>query len=396
MQTLSAKPLRILAHVYAYQKASREMSGGILHYSSTHPGVQIRFYGPGTPWSHIDEFAKWQPDGIIIGGSDSHTVSTIENIGCRAAVFINTDGPEMCSLRHASIYCDNQAIAESAALLFAKKKLRHFAYVGTRARDAWSIKRGESFRRFAQSEQSTFTSFDLPPTRIKNHNKELSDLALWLRGLPKPCGVFAACDARAKDVLDAAAEAGIAIPGQLLVCGVDDEEFICRQTSPSLTSIIPDFPSGGYLAAEQLVTLLSGNERRLPRRRFGVKGIVERLSTCDANGANQAVLRAQEFIREHALSDISVEDVAKAAGASLRLLQKNFKAFTGGTVCGAIQSHRLSQVCDLLRETTTPIGQIGELCGFGDEKHLKKIFRKRFGCTMRDFRATPSSAIHTP
>lgn len=391
MQPLPTKHLRILAHVYAYQKASREMSGGILHYSSTHPGIQIRFYGPGTPWSHIDEFAKWEPDGIIIGGSDSRTVSAIENIGCRAAVFINTDGPEKCGLRHASIYCDNQAIAEAAANLFTKKKLKHFAYVGTRARDAWSIERGESFRRFAQPEQSTFASFDPPPTRIKNHSKELSDLALWLKGLPKPCGVFAACDARAKDVLDAAAESGIAIPEQLLVCGVDDEEFICRQTSPTLTSIIPDFPSGGYLAAEQLATLLSGGERRLARRHFGVKGIIERLSTCDASGANQMVLRAQEFIREHGVRDISVEDVAKASGASLRLLQKNFKSFTGGTVCAAIQSHRLSRACDLLRETTTPIGQIGELCGFSDEKHLKKIFRRRFGCTMREFRKSPSA-----
>ncbi|MBR0056244.1 MAG: AraC family transcriptional regulator, partial [Kiritimatiellae bacterium] len=43
----------------------------------------------------------------------------------------------------------------------------------------------------------------------------------------------------------------------------------------------------------------------------------------------------------------------------------------------------------LLVETQTPIGQIGELCGFGDEAHLKRLFRRRFGCTMRDWRRSP-------
>ena len=391
MQPSEEKKLRILAHVYAYQKASREMSGGILHYASTHPEVQIRFYGPGTPWNNVGEFANWRPDGIIIGASDRKTVSVIEKAGCRAAVFINTEGDSSCPFDHASVFCDNRAIADAAAHLFMKRRLRHFAYVGSRARDAWSLERGNCFQRFTQSENTTFSTFTPSPSRIRNHFTELSALAEFLRAIPKPCGVFAACDVRAKDVLDAAAEAKISIPGQILVCGVDDEEFICPQTSPTLTSILPDFAGGGYRAAELLVSILDSRLHNPPKRLFGVKGIVERVSTSDANGTNRMVLQAQEFIREHGLKNITVEDVAKASGASLRLLQKNFKSFTGTTVCTAIQNHRLSRVCSLLRETLTPIGQIGELCGFTDEKHLKKLFRARFGCTMRHYRGSPTA-----
>lgn len=83
---------------------------------------------------------------------------------------------------------------------------------------------------------------------------------------------------------------------------------------------------------------------------------------------------------------LTVGDVAKASGASIRLLQKNFRAVTGVTVSETIQTARLRRVCSLLSETSTPIGRIAELCGFGDDAHLKKLFRRRFRCTMRDWR----------
>jgi LacI family transcriptional regulator len=215
----------------------------------------------------------------------------------------------------------------------------------------------------------------------------MAALARWVGALPKPCGIFAANDIRAKEVMDACAAASVSVPGQVLVLGVDDEEFVCRQMRPTLSSVVPDFDKGGYLAAEMLVELLSGGPRRIGRRLFGVRGIVERLSTSDPNEAGRMVERAEEFIREHATSaDISVRDVAKASAASLRLLQKNFKFITGTTVCEAIQTARLQRACSLLTETRTPIGRIAELCGFGGDAYLKKLFRNRLGCTMRDYR----------
>ena len=99
------------------------------------------------------------------------------------------------------------------------------------------------------------------------------------------------------------------------------------------------------------------------------------------------VSKATEFIRLYAGNrPISVSDVAKAAGASLRLLQMNYKAVTGQTICDTIQSLRLQKVCELLEQTMTPIGNIGELCSFNNETYLKKLFRAKFGCTMRNWR----------
>ena len=41
---------------------------------------------------------------------------------------------------------------------------------------------------------------------------------------------------------------------------------------------------------------------------------------------------------------------------------------------------------------TTYMAFAGETVDFNDGKHLKKAFRRRFGCTMRQYRANPESA----
>lgn len=373
------------------QKASRDMTGGILHYAAVHPDVQVQLYGVGTPRGSWNEFASWRPDGIIIGTSGSETIRAIAKLGCSAALFVNAEAPDSVPFRHASIYCDNRAVAEAAMKLLAGKQLHHFAFVGTRAGDEWSAERERVFRQLARSGGGTYSAFLPPSTAERHHGRELDAMTEWICALPKPCGIFAACDARAKDVLDACHNSKAAVPEQVMVLGVDDEEFICRQMEPTLSSVVPDFGKGGYLAAETLVKLISGRRRTLPRRTFGVQGVIERTSTSDPNGAGRMVSRAKEFIHAYAASDVSVDDVAKASGASLRLLQKNFKSITGTTICDALQSRRLQHVCSLLTQTTTPIGQIGELCGFGNESYLKKLFLRRFGCTMRDYRKKSSA-----
>ena len=368
------------------QKASREMSGGFLHYAATHPDVEVQFYGEGTPRRRMGDFRAWRPDGLIVGSSDDKTMRAAVSVGCSAVLFVNTVASPAVSIRHASIYCDNKAVALAAMRLFTGKKLANFAFVGTRMCEEWSRERCDSFATLSMSAGGTFSAFVPPAGARTNIRQELAALAEWVASLPKPCGLFVANDARAKEVLDACRVADVSIPEQLMVIGVDDEEFICRQTVPTLSSIVPDFERGGYLAVETLVELIRGQKHSLPLRTFGVHGVVERVSTSDPNDAGRMVVRAKDFIGTYATSSISVEDVAKASGASLRLLQKHFKEIAGTTVREAIQASRLECVCTMLSETATPIGRIGEMCGFNDEAHLKRLFRSRFGVTMRDWR----------
>ena len=56
------------------------------------------------------------------------------------------------------------------------------------------------------------------------------------------------------------------------------------------------------------------------------------------------------------------------------------------TVLEAIQTEQLSRVRDLLRTTALSITEISYRYNFRSENHLKRLFKKSFGMTMRDYR----------
>lgn len=391
-----SNPLRILANIYAAQKASREMTGGALRYAALHPEIELELYGLGTPHRTIEDMRGWRPDGVIVSTEDESEIRRIERIGCRAMVCVNADVRAKTRLRCGSVFCDAGAVAEAAVGLFERRRLRHVAYVGTRIGETWSLRRVEAVGLRAAAQGLSFAAFPGPDSPRQGPQREIAAMARWIAAQPKPCGIFAANDMRARDVLEACRIAGVGVPQQVMVLGADNEEFVCRQTRPSLSSLLPDFELGGFLAAEMLVALLTGGPIGQLKRVFGVRGIVERLSTSDPNEAGRMVVRAEEFIREHATTPgIRVADVARASFASVRLLEKNFKSATGTTVCEAIQAVRLRRVCSLLEETETPIGQIGELSGFENDGYLKRLFRSRFGSTMRAFRTAHRAASNS-
>ena len=386
------RPLRLLAHLDASECSSRGMVGGILRYAALHHDVEVQLYGPGSAHRRIEDFHDWRPDGIIAGETHDRSLRIAESMGCRAAVLAEMDAPAGMAMRQASVFCDDEAIASAVADFLVECGAGVLAYVGDRLpgrgeEPEWSVRRGEALRGCASAKNCSFASFRPEKARRRAAGGERAALAAWIARLPRPCAILAANDMRASAVLDACRDAGVAVPQAAMVVGVDDEAFICGQMRPTLTSVIPDWYGGGYLEAETLVELLRGRAACLPPRTFGILGIARRQSTGDPNEARLMVSRALEFIRDHAARpEIGVGDVAKAAFASRRLLQQNFRSVTGRTVCEALQEERLRRVRETLTGTRTPIGEIAALCGFASDGYLKELFRRRFGCSMRAFR----------
>ena len=393
MKTDGQRRLRILAHMDVGLRPSREMTRGILRYAATHPDVEVRLFGPGTAGPGICAFRDWRPDGLIVGRQPEKVLADAARIGCRAAVLSSIDPPEACPFPTASVFPDNAAVAAGAAEHFAACGIGHLAFVGERrsgrnaAEESWSAERDAALRECAARRGLTYASFGAARAAPDAGAAQHRALTKWIAALPKPCGILAARDLLAGNVLEACRAAGVAVPEAALVLGVDDDEFICPHVTPTLSSIVIDLEGGGYLEAEALVALLRGETPPGRRLFFGVRGVARRQSTSDSHEARLMVSRARAFIREHAASGgIGVRDVARAAFASVRLLEMNFKTVTGGTVCQALQDARLARVRALLTETRTPIGEIAGLCGFESDGYLKELFRRRFGCSMRVWR----------
>jgi AraC-like DNA-binding protein len=74
-------------------------------------------------------------------------------------------------------------------------------------------------------------------------------------------------------------------------------------------------------------------------------------------------------------------------GVSRRLLDLRFRQVCGKSVLEDILDVRLAEVKRMLNDTDRTIIQIGRDCGFNDPDNLKRLFRKRFGTSMREWRA---------
>lgn len=386
---------KLLVSLDVRHTASRRMIGGIMRFAATHPAWEVQLAEAHPSDRPLADFIGWKPDAFITDdGCHALPHETFTRLFRTAVVYVNTPPRRDARKTAATIRSDERALATAAAELFLRRKLLNFAFVGAPGTEWWSEARERLFRAYLKDRNHSLHVF-VPPVSENWQQRERA-LASWLRDLPKPCGVWAAYDQRAKFVLDAARLAGLDIPEQLLVLGVDDERTICEYTTPSLSSVVPDFEAGGYQALEFLDAVVCQGQRpakRLTTLKFGMLGIVERLSTADTNGVTRRrVAEAREFIRKNATAGIGVPAVAAAVRVSRRLLEQSFRETTGRTVLDFIQDARFEKVTQMLKETETPIEALSHFCGFRSPTHLMTLFRRRYGQTMTAYRRAISAS----
>ena len=292
-----------------------------------------------------------------------------------------------------TIRSDSEAIGRAAAHhLITLGTCRSYAFVPDRSMAVWSRLRGEGF--LHELKRSRLHS-SVYRTRVKGY--DLPHLTEWLKGLPKPVGVFAAFDGRAVAVLEACFAAGLRVPDDVAVIGVDNDELICNHTTPPLTSIQPDHEYAGYLAAERLDALM--NALRLQQsesRLIGIKALVERNSTGDIASAGRLVQRALAYIRDNAHAPISARDVVAHLKVSRRLADLRFRELQGSSIGEAILNFKLDGVARQLRETTLPLADVAAQYGFPRLCRLKDRFKRRYGVSMTDYRSDHLTPANPP
>ena len=308
------------------------------------------------------------------------------------------------------VRCNGQAIGEMGAKHFLERHFTHFAFLDEASCINWSIARQRGFVEYLKSEGFDCQVYadGLPTgTPIK---RDMQKLDRWLKNLPKPVALMAANDMRAHQALHLCAKAGIKVPGEIAVLGVDNDETICQISDPTLSSIANDNQTGGYLATELLVGLIRGKPIvKKKRNQNPEKGIEAgqdlqitppnvqtafynplytflRKSTSINQNAEPYVQDAFEFIQNNSGANINVFDVVKRVNVSRRLLEKQFKKTFGKTILDIINDVRFQRICMLLLETDLSVTEIAQLIGYESEYYICTAFKKRFGKTILQYR----------
>ena len=373
--------------------SGRDILYGISRYARKHCRWQfhiINFAGDDT-LAEIRRTEKKGVDGIIANGLDNTLIASHLSRSSTPLVVIGARSPGLKRRMKDLVFVrnDDTDIGRFGAdYLASMGRSRSYGFVDWAATGYASILRREGFLARFKGTAADVRLYSPTADLEKGSLEDITALSEWLSALPKPAAVMAVHDLRAIHVLEAAAMAGIRIPRDLALIGVDNDELLCDTAEPTLTSIAPDHIRLGELAAEALNGLLNGTNRHQSLTiRSSAKTIVERQSAKPVTPATRLVQQASAFIRRNALKGISAVDVVNHLGVSRRLADARFRQFTGQSILAAILKIRLDEVKRRLRDTDTPIAKITAACGFKGENYAKKLFRSRFGMSMRAWRA---------
>jgi LacI family transcriptional regulator len=376
-------PLRhVLLIIETSKVYGRGLLDGIGRYAMAHGQWSLHVDERGLDEEPARLLRNWKGDGIIFRSTNRAMVQAIRRKGVPA---VDTNSA-VIGHGFPLVYADENRIAQLAVTHFLERHFEHFAFCSV-DQPRWVQWRREAYLRELSRLGLSAHVFPAVKPDQRNEEQQYRRLAAWVAELPRPIGVLAANDVCGTRVIAACREAGVRIPEQVAVLGVDNDEVLCRLASPPLSSIDPDSPTIGYRAAALLDDLMCSGATGTEPIWVPAHGVVTRQSTDTLAIPDEDLARAMGFIRERACTGISVEDVVESVGVSRATLERKFSAHLQTTPRQAILRAQMERVKWLLAETNYSLEEIAERTGYKSQSHLSVAFKREFGRTPGEYRA---------
>jgi LacI family transcriptional regulator len=379
-----------LLHVALLIETSREYARGLLRgvarYLQEHTRWSVYFEPHGLDSPPPKWLPKWKGDGILVRINSRRMADAILQTGL-PAVDLRGVIPD---LGIPFIGVDNVPVSRLGFEHLHNCGLRNFAFCGTpRGEVPNQDLRADFFVNVAREagyECSVYCG-ESSPRGKPTWEQQQQGIVSWLKKLPKPVGIMTCHDDRGQQVLDACRRAGLAVPDQVAVLGVDNDPNLCNLCNPPLSSIDVNPARIGYEAAVLLEKMMNGGTPPTEQILLGPpRGIAARHSSDLLWVDDEEVAASIRYIREHACEGITVRDVLSQTSNSPSALEKRVKKTLGRTIKAEIGRVRLARAKLLLTETNWPVAKIAERCGFGEPKYFSAVFHKAIGMKAMDYR----------
>ena len=121
---------------------------------------------------------------------------------------------------------------------------------------------------------------------------------------------------------------------------------------------------------------------------FGVALMEERFSdrVVECRRHTDQLKRVIGYIEENYREEITLSDLAAAAGLSDKYLCRIFSQITGKSPVEYLNEYRVDRACMLLSDTDSQLLDIAYSCGFNDQSYFIKIFKRYKGVTPGKYR----------
>jgi transcriptional regulator GlxA family with amidase domain len=98
------------------------------------------------------------------------------------------------------------------------------------------------------------------------------------------------------------------------------------------------------------------------------------------------VLRFETWARERLTRGFSLDDAAKAVGASKRTLARRTQAVLGKSPLAYFQSLRIERAVHLVKTSDASIDEIAARVGYADGATLRALLRRRLNVGVKELR----------
>jgi LacI family transcriptional regulator len=378
---------RVALLIESSRTSGRRLLTGVARYNNEHSGWNMYFEPRGLESPPPAWLRHWQGDGILASVTTRQQAEAFQATGLpvvdlRGAV---ADTPFL------GVLGDNRKVAQLAFAHLHERGLVHFAFCGLSAGQHWhQSQRGEEFRRLVEQAGFSCALYNFHKKQA-DWEEEQEELAVWLRGQPKPLGVLACFDDCGYQVLEACRRSGLAVPEEVAVLSADDDLVLCTLAIPPLSSIRFDSEQAGYLAASWLDRLMEGQSPPPPIL-YQPTDVVVRRSTDIFAFDDPALNRVLRFIREHAWEGLRVGDLPSVAHLSLTELERRFHRYLGRTPKAELLRVQMEQAKRLLRDTKLALKIIARRLGFSSETYFSYVFQRECGLRPSVYRETADSS----
>lgn len=376
-------PPRIALLIETSREYGRGILRGIIRYQQEHGPWSCYFKpqglgAPPPPW-----LSSWRGDGILARIDDQRMARALAHTSVPVVDLRNA----LPGLRIPTVGILNSAVVRLAIDHFMERGFQHFAFYGTpRGENRNQDERSDLYAQLLRSQSRDCDVYQHSASSVRPWDQEQRRIARWLKTLPRPVAVLTCHDDCGLQVIDACRRAGISVPDDVAILGIDNNPFLCSLSSPQLSSIDVYPERIGYEAAALLDGLIKGRSAPAKPLLFAPRGVVIRQSTDVTAVTDPHVAKASRLIRDHAHTPINIEQLLANLPVSRSTLFRRFKLLLGRSPKKELSRVRLERAKALLVNSTLSIEEVGRQSFLTDAKHFISVFRRSTGSTPMEYR----------
>lgn len=330
----------------------------------------------------------WEGDGILawLGAGDDLAEFVVQ--AKKPTVDFSFRRPQ---LKFPRVLVDHAAVARLAADHFLSHGLKNLIFYSDADNWAYEENGGAFVAALKNSGHACLwlrwqrsNAFTAGPQQWRRKRKWLAD---ELKKIPKPLAILAATDDHALEVLETCDSAGLAVPEQVSILGVDNSLLAGDAMQTPISSVDTNLELVGYRGAELLDRLMRGTPAPRQPIRIPPTGLVARKSSDLLAMPHQGVGRALRFIWEHFHEPIGVKDLVGISGMSRRGLYVAFLKNVGRSPGEELHRVRIERAKTLLLNGEQKVNALAELCGYQSTTGFWMAFRQSTGLSPQAYRA---------